>query len=68
MHLDCRSHEFEYFPFNPKGYRLMFINSCAKRKLVGSSYNDRHKSCESVVRYITAEYPNEKFETLCDYT
>lgn len=68
MRLDCRSREFEYFPFNPKGYRLMLVNSCVKHELVGSPYNDRRKSCENVVKHITAKHPEGKFETLRDYT
>ena len=68
MRLDCRSREFEYFPFNPEGYRLMLVNSCVKHELVGSPYNDRRKSCENVVKHIAAKYPNEKFETLRDCT
>lgn len=68
MRLDCRSREFEYFPFNPQGYKLMLVNSCVKHELVGSPYNDRRKSCENVVKHIAAKYPNEKFETLRDCT
>lgn len=68
MRLDCRSREFEYFPFNPEGYRLMLVNSCVKHELVGSPYNDRRKSCENVVKHIAAKYPNENFETLRDCT
>lgn len=48
MRLDCRSGEFEYFPWHPKEYRLFLINSCVKHELVGSPYNDRRKSCEHV--------------------
>lgn len=48
MRLDCRSGEFEYFPWNPEGYRLVLINSCVKHQLVGSPYNDRRASCERV--------------------
>ena len=36
MRLDCRSREFEYFPFDPKGYRLVLVNSCVKHELAGS--------------------------------
>ncbi len=48
MRLDCRSGEFEYYPWNPKDYRLVLINSCVKHELVGSPYNDRRASCERV--------------------
>ena len=27
MRLDCRSMEFEYFPFEPKGYRLVLVGT-----------------------------------------
>ncbi len=67
MRLDCRSGEFEYFPWDPKGFRLVLVNSCVKHELVGSPYNDRRKSCENVVAAI-----NKKFginaETLRDCT
>lgn len=68
MRLDCRSREFEYFPFNPKGYKLVLLNSCVKHELVGSPYNDRRNSCENVVRHIAARHPEGKFETLRDCT
>ncbi len=50
VRLDCRSGEFEYFPWHPKGYRLVLVNSCVKHELVGSPYNDRRNSCERVAR------------------
>ncbi len=48
MRLDCLSGEFEYFPFNPKGYRLVLLDSVVKHELVGSPYNARRESCERV--------------------
>ena len=48
MRLDCRSGEFQYFPWHPEGYRLVLINSCVKHELVGSPYNERRASCERV--------------------
>ena len=50
MRLDCRSGEFEYFPWQPKGYRLVLVNSCVKHELAGSPYNDRRNSCERVAK------------------
>lgn len=55
MRLDCRSGEFRYYPWNPKGYRLMLINSCVKHELVGSPYNDRRRSCEHVASLVGVE-------------
>ena len=32
MRLDCNSREFEYFPFEPKGYKLCLVNSKVKHR------------------------------------
>ena len=68
MRLDCRSREFEYFPFEPKGYRLVLVNSCVKHELAGSPYNDRRRSCERVVAAIQTLHPERTIETLRDCT
>jgi len=68
MRLDCRSREFEYFPFKPDGYRLVLLDSKVKHQLAGSPYNDRRNSCENVVKHIAAKHPEAKFETLRDCT
>ena len=57
MRMDCRSGEVEYFPWNPKGYKLVLVNSCVKHELVGSPYNDRRLSCERVAAAIHAIHP-----------
>lgn len=50
MRLDCRSMEFEYFPFNPEGYELVLIDSRVKHELADSPYNKRRQSCERVAQ------------------
>ena len=55
MRLDCRSGEYEYFPWNPEGYKLVLVNSCVKHELVGSPYNDRRRSCERVAQMAGVE-------------
>ena len=57
MRLDCRSLEFKYFPFDPKGYKLVLLNSQVKHELAFSAYNDRRKSCENVVAAIKKHHP-----------
>ena len=64
IRFDTRSEEFEYFPFNPQGYKLVLINSCVKHELASSAYNDRRKSCENVVAVMKKQWPN--VETLRD--
>lgn len=48
IRLDCRSLEYEYFPFEPKGYKLVLLDSAVKHELVDSPYNKRRESCERV--------------------
>lgn len=59
MRLDCRSMEFEYFPFNPQGYKLVLVDSRVKHQLSGSPYNDRRNSCERVAAAIGVEFLRE---------
>lgn len=66
MRLDCRSREFQYFPFDPVGYKLVLVNSKVKHELAGSPYNDRRQSCENVVAALNKHFPEKKFETLRD--
>ena len=66
MRLDCRSREFEYFPFDPKGYKLVLLDSVVKHELASSAYNDRRRSCENVVAALKNKYPDRKIETLRD--
>ena len=66
VRLDCQSGEFEYFPWHPKGYKLVLVNSCVKHELAGSPYNDRRKSCEDVVAAIKTFKPEA--QTLRDCT
>ncbi len=68
MRLDCNSLEFEYYPFDPNGYKLVLINSCVKHELVGSPYNDRRTSCENVVKAVAARHPGQPIKTLRDCT
>ena len=66
MRLDCRSREFEYFPFNPEGYKLVLLDSKVKHELASSAYNDRRHSCENVVATLQKKYADKKIETLRD--
>ena len=68
MRLDCNSREFEYFPFAPKGYKLVLLNSCVKHELAGSPYNDRRNSCERVVKAVQEKHPERSVKTLRDCT
>lgn len=60
MRLDCRSLQYKYFPFDPKGYKLVLLNSQVKHELASSAYNDRRKSCENVAAAIAKHHPEVK--------
>ena len=55
MRLDCRSMEFEYYPFKIDGYKLVLLDSKVKHALVDSPYNKRRQSCERVAAKLGVE-------------
>lgn len=55
MRLDCRSLEYEYFPFKLDGYKLVLVDSKVKHELVDSPYNKRRASCEHVAKVLGVE-------------
>ncbi|MDR0542612.1 MAG: galactokinase [Dysgonamonadaceae bacterium] len=57
IRLDCRSLEYEYVPFHPKGYKLVLLNTCVAHELASSAYNKRRESCERVVEAIAKRHP-----------
>lgn len=63
MRLDCRSLEYEYFPFDPQGYKLVLANSMVKHTL-GNEYNERRESCEKAVGLMNEQFG--RVETLRD--
>lgn len=55
MRLDCRSLDYEYFPFNPEDYELVLVDSRVKHELADSPYNKRRQSCERVAKHLGVE-------------
>lgn len=60
MRLDCRSLQYKYFPWHPKDYRLVLLNSQVKHELANSAYNQRRKSCENVAEALKRRFPGVK--------
>ena len=52
IRLDCRSLEYKYYPFNPKGYKLVLLDTVVKHELASSAYNKRRLSCEAAAAAI----------------
>ena len=67
IRLDCRSLEYEYFPFNPQGYTLVLIDSCVKHTL-GNEYNERRESCENAVAAVASQWRGIESLRDVDYT
>lgn len=61
MRLNCATMEFEYFPFNPKGYKVVLLDTVVKHELASSAYNKRRASCENACAHIAAKHPEVKF-------
>ncbi len=57
MLLDCRSLEFEYFPFDLGDYQLLLLNTNVSHALADSEYNNRRAECEEGVAIIQQKYP-----------
>ena len=55
IRLDCRSLEYQYFPFKADGYKLVLLDSKVKHELVDSPYNKRRASCERVAATLGVE-------------
>jgi galactokinase len=56
IRLDCRSLEYEYFPFDPQGFRLVLLDTLVKHELASSAYNKRRESCERVAKALGVEF------------
>ena len=61
MRLNCATMEFEYFPFDPKGYKVVLLDTVVKHELASSAYNKRRESCENACAHIAVRHPEVKY-------
>ena len=61
IRLNCKTLEYKYFPFNPKGYKLVLVDSCVKHELASSAYNKRRQSCANAAAAIRKNHPEVEF-------
>ena len=61
MRLNCATMEFEYFPFDPKGYKVVLLDTVVKHELASSAYNKRRESCENACKHIASHNPEVKY-------
>lgn len=60
IRLDCRSLEYEYFPFEMNEYMLILCDTKVKHSLADSAYNTRRKECEQGVAVLQQDHPEIK--------
>jgi len=58
--LDCRSLEFDYYPFEWEEVRVVISDSLVRRALATSEYNLRRQQCEVGVNLLKKYYPEIK--------
>ncbi len=61
IRLDTKTMEYEYFPFDPKGYKLVLLDTLVKHELASSAYNKRRESCETAAATIAKRHPEVEF-------
>lgn len=57
VRLDCRSLDYEYFPFDTTACHIVLCNSGVKHSLASSEYNTRRQECEQGVAVLRQHYP-----------
>ncbi|NLU30442.1 MAG: galactokinase [Bacteroidales bacterium] len=61
IRLDTKTMEYQYFPFDPEGYKLVLLDTVVKHELASSAYNKRRESCEHAAETIAKRHPEVKF-------
>jgi len=60
LRLDCRSHDYSYFPFEMNEYIIALINTKVQHELALSEYNFRRSECEEGVKILSSYNPDIK--------
>jgi galactokinase len=66
LKIDCRSLEFEYFPFERSDLNIVLCETESKRSLASSEYNIRRQQCEAGVAVLQKH--DSKIRSLRDAT
>lgn len=61
IRLDTKTMEYQYFPFNLEGYKLVLLDTVVKHELASSAYNKRRESCEHAAETIAKCHPEVEF-------
>lgn len=62
--LNCKTLDYELVPLAMEGYALVIGNTCKKRGLGDSKYNERRAECDEAMRLLKDAYPERTL--LCE--
>ena len=57
LKIDCRTLEYEYFPFEFENVSIVLFDTCVSHSLASSEYNQRRKDCGQGVDIIRKDHP-----------
>ena len=60
LKLDCRSLDFEFYPFNSEEHKIVLFDTHVKHSLASTEYNLRRRQCEEGVKILQHHYPQIK--------
>jgi galactokinase len=66
LRIDCRSLDYEYFPFDFENLSVVLFDTCVSHSLATSEYNKRREECSEGVRIIKKD--NSQINSLRDVT
>ncbi|MEZ4774287.1 MAG: galactokinase [Bacteroidia bacterium] len=58
VRLDCRTLDYEYFPFDMRAHKILLCDTRVTHSLSNSEYNTRRKECEAGVAIIRNTFPH----------
>ncbi len=60
LKIDCRSLDFEYYPFNSDDNKIILFDTHVKHSLASTEYNLRRRQCEEGVKTLQRHYKEIK--------
>ena len=60
LKLDCRTLDFEFYPFNSEEHKIVLFDTHVKHSLASTEYNLRRRQCEEGVKILKHHYPEIK--------
>ena len=60
LRIDCRSLEYDYFPFEFKDISIVLFDTGVSHSLASSEYNQRRKECSEGIELIKKDYSHIK--------